>query len=76
MKVIETEFSNEINSCEYNLWDKEETQEHITNSVKIADKHAINFADWIRNSGNLIILHKSSLQTKELLEIYKEETEL
>ena len=47
MKIIETEFTNEINACEYNLWDEEETKEHIDNCIKIADNHAIKFVEWL-----------------------------
>ena len=49
MRIIETEFLNEIKSCEYNLWDEVETKEHVTECVKIADEHAIRFALWLKN---------------------------
>jgi len=31
MRIIETNFTNEIKSCEYNLWDETETKEHVDN---------------------------------------------
>lgn len=71
MKIIETEFSNEIKSCEYNLWDEVETRKHLDNCVKIANQHAIRFTLWL-------VLNKPNYRDKklkELLEIYNEETD-
>lgn len=71
MKIIETEFSNEINSCEYNLWTDEETKEHVIKCVKIANDHAIRFTLWL-------VLNKPKFGDKklrELLEIFNEETD-
>lgn len=88
MKIIETEFTNEIDACEYNVWDEVETKEHTDNCIKIADNHAIKFADFL-NSGRYTIWGKSWIDpkknkdseghwifhtTKELLEIFKDES--
>ena len=71
MKIIETEFLNEIKSCEYNLWDEEETEEHVKQCIKIANDHAIRFNLWL-------VLNRPNYGDKklrELLEIFNEETD-
>ena len=48
MRIIETEFSNEIASCEYNLWDEEETKEHAlicVNEILPIAKNYMGFGD-------------------------------
>ena len=81
MKIIETEFINEIYACEYNLWDEEDTKEHVGNCIKIADNHAIRFNLWMslnaqnRISDNLY-WHKGYLKNIiQLLEIFNKESD-
>jgi uncharacterized protein YihD (DUF1040 family) len=50
MKSIDKKFLNEINSCEYNLWDEQETQEHVNQCVKIAQEYANNQIEKICDS--------------------------
>lgn len=71
MRIIETEFSNEIKSCEYNLWDEEETAEHVDNCIKIANQHAIRFSLWLTHSAKKY----PDKRIRELLEIFNEETD-
>ena len=71
MRIVETEFLNEIKSCEYNLWDETETKEHVDNCIKIANQHAIRFTLWL-------VLNKPKFgdkKLKELLEMFNEETD-
>lgn len=71
MRIIETEFTNEIYSCEYNLWDEIETAEHVARCIKIANEHAIRFTLWL-------VLNRPNYgdkRLKELLEIFNEETD-
>lgn len=72
MKIIKTEFTNEIKSCEYNLWDEEETQEHINQCVKISDEHAINFCLWLTKKGNYSIANWNNTMP-EMLKKYNDE---
>lgn len=51
-------------------------QETIDMNVKICEMYAIEFALWIRDSGNLIILHKQSLPITRLLEEFKKKKAL
>jgi regulatory protein YycH of two-component signal transduction system YycFG len=44
--------------------------------VEIAEEYAIAFAYWIRQSGNLIILHKQSVPISRLLQEFKQEKQL
>ena len=41
--------------------------------AKIADDYAIEFAEWLKESGFIIELIKGSRQTKKILEIFKKE---
>lgn len=71
MRIIQTEFTNEIASCEYNLWDEIETKEHVNQCVKIANQHAIRFTLWlVINRPNY-----GDKKLKELLEMFNEETD-
>lgn len=44
--------------------------------VEISEEYAIAFAYWIRQSGNLIILHKQSVHISRLLQEFKQEKQL
>jgi hypothetical protein len=48
----------------------EETKEQC---VEISEEYAIAFAYWIRQSGNLIVLHKQSVPISRLLQEFKQE---
>lgn len=80
MSIIETKFSYEIKSCEYNLWDEEETKEHVDNCIKIGDNHAIKFAEYMSTlifknykSGGYWFVKGEIKTTKQLLEIFNSE---
>lgn len=85
MIIIETEFTNEIDACEYNLWDEVDTKEHIDNCIKIANEHAIKFAEWCSKYSFLPTKgwYQGSFQiemgifktTNELIEIFNKETD-